>query len=110
MTGGRRQATGRGGLRPGRHGYVLPGIYLCFCGCATLPDPQKASLMQAAEAYNRGDVNGAISRLDPIINEYPKATEIAEAYYIRGLCRLKAGQLAGAAEDFEAAINQSQRE
>lgn len=79
-------------------------------GCATLPPVQQASLTQASESYMQGDLPGASSRVDHIINEYPNAAEIAEAYYIRGLCRTQQGQLQEAASDFEMAISKSQHQ
>lgn len=83
---------------------------LSAAGCTSLPAAQKDALVQASQLYERGDLAGATSRLDRIIGEYPKAIEIAEAHYLRGLCRSRAGQLPAAGGDFETAIARSQRE
>lgn len=83
---------------------------LLLTGCASLSESQKASIRDAAEAYNRGDAAGAAGRLNRVISQSPDGMQIAEAYYIRGLCRVQAGQLQEAASDFDAAIARSRRE
>ena len=92
---------------------ALLSLALSSCmlpGCASLPPPQRTSLAQACELYSTGDSAVAGRQLDAIIQQYPNADEIAEAHYVRGLCRMKSEQLADAAADFQAAVEKSRRE
>lgn len=82
---------------------------MLLVGCTTLPDGERVALVQAAGQANSGQCQDAVARLDRMIATYPDAPEIAEAHYIRGLCRFQAGQLQAAVDDFDAAIRKSQR-
>ena len=79
-------------------------------GCASLPPHERQLLTQAAANYTRGDVSAANSQLDRIIRDYDTTPEIAEAYYLRGLCRWKSQQPSAASQDFERGIAKSRRE
>ena len=81
-----------------------------LAGCTQLGPAEKESLLQANQLYNRGDLSAACSRLDRLIADYDSAAEIAEAYYLRGLCRAKAKQFGPAARDFAAAVAKSKRD
>lgn len=59
--------------------------------------------------YDQGQYHTAMTRLDRMISEYGQTIEIAEAYYVRGLCRLKTQQTNMAASDFTEAIKRSKR-
>jgi tetratricopeptide (TPR) repeat protein len=78
-------------------------------GCASLPPLERQQLMDASRQYSAGDTASATGTLDRIIRDYGQTAEIAEAYYIRGLCRFKARQTKAAAEDFERGISKSKR-
>lgn len=80
-----------------------------LAGCASLPPAERQALIDASRDYSRGDTTSAVQRLDRLIREYGQAEQIAEAYYIRGLCRAKAGQRQAAVQDFEQAIGKSNR-
>lgn len=95
-------------IRGGGRSFWLGALCLAACGCSSLPPAERDELTYATQAYNKGDISGAAAKLDRIIRDYPNAAEIAEAYYVRGLCRHKAGS-AQAAGDFERAIAKSQR-
>jgi len=81
-----------------------------LAGCTQLGPAEKESLLQANQLYNRGDLSAACSRLDRLIADHDSAAEIAEAYYLRGLCRAKAKQFGPAARDFAAAVAKSKRD
>jgi len=80
-----------------------------LAGCTTLPDTERVALVHAAGQVDSNQCSEAVPRLDRMIATYPDAPEIAEAHYIRGLCRYRAGQIEAAVQDFEAAIRKSQR-
>lgn len=88
----------------------LPTLTLAaLAGCTSLPPAERETLRQASALYERGDVGAATARLDRLIRDYNRTDEIAEAYYIRGLCRTRSGELAAAAEDFSATVARSKR-
>jgi len=93
-----------------RGGLLLLGMALLTAGCAQLGPAEKRMLQEAARLYSSGDVQGASSRCDRLIHQFGDATEIGEAYYIRGLCRVKGRQMQAAAYDFQMAIRKSKRE
>src|SRR6478609_601140 len=94
-----------------QHGFIICLLSFCFYpGCTALPEPQKASLIRASELYESRDCGEATKRLDTLILEHGQADEIAEAYYLRGLCRMQAGRLDEAAADFDQAITKSRRD
>lgn len=76
-------------------------------GCSQLGPAQRATLDEANRLYQDGKLQQAEDRLDPLITRYSQAQEIAEAYYLRGLCRARAGEQVKAAADFEQAIARS---
>jgi len=89
---------------------MVTAALLAACGCTTLPPSEREALVQATNMYTRGDTAAASTRLDRMIRDYGSAKEIAEAYYVRGLCRVKEGQVQPAVSDFEQAIQKSHRE
>ncbi|MBI4578487.1 MAG: SPOR domain-containing protein, partial [Planctomycetes bacterium] len=78
-------------------------------GCATLPPNERQALIEASRQYARGDVSSAQRTAERIIRDYGQAAEIAEVYYLRGLCRFSNGQDRTAGDDFERAISRSKR-
>jgi TolA-binding protein len=78
-------------------------------GCVSLPPLERQQLMKASRDYSAGDTASATSTLDRIIRDYGQTAEIAEAYYIRGLCRFKTRKTKAAAVDFEHGISKSKR-
>jgi outer membrane protein assembly factor BamD (BamD/ComL family) len=88
----------------------IAGLFILCAGCTALGPGERESLTQASAQYSRGDVSGAVVRLDRLIRDFEKAPEIAEAYYVRGLCRMKMGQVGPAMADFREVIDRSGRE
>ncbi|GMU20020.1 MAG: hypothetical protein AMXMBFR13_01210 [Phycisphaerae bacterium] len=79
-------------------------------GCSqALPPAARQALIQAAQAQARGQCSTATANLDRIIRDHPRAPEIGEAYFVRGLCRARAGQWDAAESDFRAAVERSDR-
>ena len=78
-------------------------------GCASLPPAERQLLIDASRQYTQGDITTATANLDRIIREYSNASETAEAYYLRGLCRFISKQLQAAGEDFDRGISTSTR-
>jgi TolA-binding protein len=90
---------------------ALLSVPLLFqAGCTRLGPAERKTLMQASDLYTRGSYSQAVQRLNSLIRDFPQATEISEAYYVRGLCRTKTGDPRGAAADFEEAIRVSKNE
>lgn len=78
-------------------------------GCASLPPAEQRMLIEASQKCTQGDIAAASASLDRLIRDYDHTPEIAEAYYLRGLCRFISQQPRGAREDFERGISKSTR-
>ena len=78
-------------------------------GCTQLPPHMRQELVQADQAYNKGDIPGATKRLDSILLQYPIAVESAEAYYLRAMCRIKQGRSGDAMADLQQCVKLSSR-
>lgn len=85
---------------------MLPIILgLLLSGCQTgMTREQRSALAQAAKLYQQKQVSPALYQLNRLIAETPQSPEVAEAYYLRGLCQAQMGQLAPAAQDFRQAF------
>ncbi|HRY71025.1 MAG TPA: SPOR domain-containing protein [Phycisphaerae bacterium] len=94
----------------GRGGVVLVAVVALLGGCTQFGPAEKELLIQANQQYAQGDVSGATGRLNRLIKDYGQAGEIGEAYYLRGLCRVRAGQAEAARSDFEEALSKSRRD
>ncbi len=94
----------------GYRALVLAGAFSVLAGCAHLGPAERESLMRASDLYSRNETSSAIARLDRLINDFGQAVEISEAYYLRGLCRTRKGELQAASEDFERAVRKSKRD
>jgi TolA-binding protein len=88
---------------------ILPLLFF-LVGCESFGPAEREALVQASNAYARGDAQAASAKLDRLIKDFGRAPEVAEAHYLRGLCRMKMSQAPGAARDFEDAIRTSRRE
>ncbi len=84
-------------------------LLLIVIGCTSLPEAEKQALQRTAGLYQRGEFRAAATELDRLIKDYDQAVEISEAYYLRGLCRLMSKSPREAEQDFERAIQKSQR-
>jgi tetratricopeptide (TPR) repeat protein len=80
-----------------------------LAGCATLPPLERQALLDASRQYTQDDLAGAMTTLNRLIRDYDATPEIAEAYYVRGLCRSRLQQPQAAGEDFERGISRSRR-
>jgi len=78
-------------------------------GCSNFGQQQRAILIQASQLYSHGQITSASSQLDRLIADYRNAAEISEAYYLRGLCRAKVKQIQPAIEDFQKAVEKTNR-
>ncbi|MEP0842674.1 MAG: tetratricopeptide repeat protein [Phycisphaerae bacterium] len=84
---------------------ALAPLLIVLSGCQTgLPREQREALSQAARLYQQQQIGPALSKLNPIIRDYGKTPEAAEAYYLRGLCFSQSNQLQSAAQDFRAVV------
>lgn len=78
-------------------------------GCASLPAAERQQLIEACRQYNQGELGPATATCDRLIRDFGNTSEIAEAYYVRGLCRFISQQPQAAGEDFERGISISRR-
>jgi len=101
--------AGRPGSRRHRAGALL-ACGLLACGCTRLGPGERESLQQASREYSLGRVDAAMARLDPLIRDFSRAEEIAEAHYIRGLCHARQGREDAARADFQKALNSRRRD
>lgn len=90
-------------------GWVIGLSVVLAGGCASLPESERAVLIQANRQYAQGDFAAAAASLDRLIRDYGQTQEIAEAHYLRGLCRFNQQQREAAAQDFERGIEKSNR-
>lgn len=111
VTQSRARRPGPRGPGAALHCGLLLGCSLpLLAGCqGSLPAGERRMLAEAAQMYARGQTGPAIARLDRLIRDYGQTPEIAEAHYLRGICRSQTGQLQPAAMDFIAAVSKSQR-
>jgi len=81
-----------------------------LAGCVQLPPEGRRRLIEADRQYEQGHYRTARDALSGLIQAYPDRAEIAEAYYVRGLCHLKLNRRTAAREDFEQALRRSNRQ
>jgi tetratricopeptide (TPR) repeat protein len=94
--------------RLGSLAFAAAGL-LGLSGCTSLPEVGRQELIRAHQAYERGDIAAAENGAGKVIEAYPHAREIGEAYYVRGLARARQGRKSEAEADFRQAIKRSQR-
>jgi TolA-binding protein len=79
-------------------------------GCVgAIPAADAKVLTDANAAYQGGDDKSAVQLSAQFIQMHPQAPEAAEAYYIRGLARLRMGLTPDARDDFNAALGLTKR-
>ncbi len=88
---------------------LMTGLLVSLAGCQQLTVEARQDLEQGAHAYNMGRYAQARSTLNRFIDANQQYPEVAEAYYIRGLCHLKRNMRTEAQRDFLAAIERSSR-
>jgi tetratricopeptide (TPR) repeat protein len=87
----------------------LLGSALATAGCERLPVSTVKQIREGHQAYQQQNYAGAGHRLSAAIASYPSHPDIAEAYYVRGLTRLKGGQTEQARQDFLAGLRLAER-
>jgi TolA-binding protein len=96
---GRQGHARRGGASLLRIGVAL-GI-AALAGCAQAPPAAVKQIEQARQRVTTGDYAGGERLLSPVIAAYAQEPGVAEAYYLRGQCRLKSGQRHDASSDLK---------
>lgn len=74
-------------------------------GCGGPRAPHIRQIDQARVDYDAGRYNRCEKTLDAYIRRHPTATDAAEAYYLRGLGRIRQGHRASAKRDIQTAYN-----
>lgn len=80
--------------------FAVTLVALPLAGCAELPAASKVQLTQARNAYDAGDFARCTQLVDPVIREHPKNPQTAEAFYLRGLARLRQHNRSESLDDF----------
>lgn len=93
-----------------RIAFMATAALLAACaGCVTI-SPEGVTLLKSANAdyesnrYNQAEMQAAL-----FIQRYHGSPVVAEAYYVRGMARFQQQQYAGAAADFNLALENSKR-
>lgn len=80
-----------------------------LAGCGGISAQGKDRIKAARDRYDRGEFAGAVTELDPVLKEFPRAPESAEAYYLRGLAHMRQNSRGSAKSDLTKCIELSQR-
>lgn len=80
-----------------------------LAGCQTLPAPAVQRLNEAEGAYRANQFDRTEELCTAVIKAHGDKPDVAEAFYLRGLARLKGREQDGAIRDFETALNKTQR-
>lgn len=66
---------------------------MLLAGCPATVGPEgRKQLLDSQAAYQRGDDTGAIETSSAFIKQYPTTEEAGEAYYVRGMARVRLNQ------------------
>lgn len=79
-------------------------------GCAELPGEAVRQIRHADQSYRLARFAESERLASRVIDAHPDKPDTAEAYYIRGLSRLRLGQRSSAASDFEVGLRRCERE
>ncbi len=86
-------------------------ILLIFLAGCNQPDKKLvAGIKDGQRLYSQGNYIGAERKLGAVISDYPSSPASAEAYYIRGLVRVRQGRTILAEQDFKRAIELANRD
>ncbi len=91
---------------------VLSVVLVLGCeiaGCIGLPPDAREQLLDATREYDQGHHRSAERKLSTLILAHGDKSEIAEAYYVRGLCNLRLRCRDAARNDFSRALEGSTR-
>lgn len=84
--------------------------FVCFLGCNGALSPQAGQLLSSGyAAYNNGDDQAAVNRMDSFLQANARSRRADEAYYLRGLARYRLKDLPGAKADLDEALGRTQR-
>lgn len=79
-------------------------------GCAGAVSPEGRRLLaDANQAYQRNDDPRAIAAAGQFLQMHPRIEEAGEAYYLRGLARIRSGQAASGEADLTEALKTTRR-
>ena len=84
-------------------------IAITMAGCDRLPASAVKQIRQGHDAYRQQNYVRARHLLSPVISAHPTAPDVGEAYYVRGLARLKGRQVEQARQDFLAGLRVTDR-
>ncbi len=93
--------------------YVITTFTLISCllaGCQRVDPKLKSGLKEGEKLYSEGNYLGAERKLSTAISVGPSSPAVAEAYYLRGLSRLKLNRLILAEQDFQRTLKVTNRE
>jgi len=104
---GRRQ-RGRSG---GGCGFCLAAAVAAAAagGCERLPVSAVQQIRQANDAYLHGQLTRGEQLLNPVIARYPDQPDVAEAYYLRSLCRTVTDRREEARSDLRTGLGMADR-
>jgi TolA-binding protein len=71
-------------------------------GCQGVPPAGRQMLLNANRAYTRGEYAAGERSATEFLRSFPSSSAIGEAYYLRGLCRLRLDQRDAARADLTA--------
>jgi tetratricopeptide (TPR) repeat protein len=89
---------------------IAIAVVVVVAGCTRLPASAMQRIEQGHRAYQAGRYSQSQHMLSPVIAQYRNEPDIAEALYVRGLCRLKTGAADAARNDFKAALRITDRD
>lgn len=82
---------------------------LTGAGCSELPPDAVTQIRQANRSYRQANYGDTDRHASTAINAYPQHPATAEAYYLRGLARLKSDDRTAARRDFDTALKLTNR-
>jgi tetratricopeptide (TPR) repeat protein len=78
-------------------------------GCSQLPPDARNRLIRCDEMYRGGQYQQARQELTTLIAQHAARPEMAEAYYLRGLCEIRLENRIAGRKDLETAVLSGQR-
>lgn len=85
-------------------------LLVCLPGCSQVDPKLEQDIKVGHRDYARGNLISAERILTRAITEHPKSPHVAEAYYVRGLVRLKDRKPGQAQSDFARALELAKRD
>lgn len=80
---------------------LTAAMMILIAGCESTPAPRIQQVEQARAAYEAGRYIRSEQMIDQFLRSRSKGAAAAEAYYIRGLSRIKTGNRSGAKRDIQ---------